>query len=169
MIITDSDENHFYKDIEFNSISEDGSSCTDSTSSSSKANFRLSNEDEEYIDNDEEDDWKPKKKKRRVVTKNKKKINKDLLVVVSPSTSRLDFPNCIIPLNKLHPVTKHVVIPLVPLPISSITPSNGDKIFFKSQQISSESSSHYLVQSPLNLVEDEQSSIIIFKEDINNN
>jgi hypothetical protein len=28
MIITDSDENHFYKDIEINSISEDGSSCT---------------------------------------------------------------------------------------------------------------------------------------------
>ena len=63
-------------------------------------------------------------------------------------------------------MTKHVVIPLVPLPISSITPSNGDKIFFKSQQ---ESPSHYLVQSPMNLVEDEQSSIIIFKEDINNN
>jgi hypothetical protein len=73
----------------------------DSTSSSSKINLRLSNEDEEYIDNDEEDDWKPKKKRRRVATKNKKKINKDLLVVVSPSTSQLDFPNCIIPLNKL--------------------------------------------------------------------
>jgi hypothetical protein len=66
----------------------------DSTSSSSKANFRLSNEDEE-------DDWKPKKKKRRVVTKNKKKLNKDLLVVVSPSTSQIGFPNCIIPLDKL--------------------------------------------------------------------
>jgi hypothetical protein len=68
-------------------------------------------------------------------------------------------------------VTKQVVIPLVPLPISSVTQSNDDKIFFKSQQMSSLSpeSSHYLVQSPLNLVEDEQSSIIIFKEDINNN
>jgi hypothetical protein len=62
------------------------------------------------------------------------------------------------------------VIPLVPLPISSITPSNGEKIFFKTQQMSSlpSDSSHYLVQSPLNLIEDEQSSIIIFKEDINN-
>ncbi len=68
-------------------------------------------------------------------------------------------------------MTKHVVIPLVPLPISTVTPSNGEKIFFKSQQISSlpSESSHYFVQSPLNLVEDEQSSIIIFKEDINNN
>jgi hypothetical protein len=67
-------------------------------------------------------------------------------------------------------MTKHVVIPLVPLPISSITPSNGEKIFFKTQQMSSlpSDSSHYLVQSPLNLIEDEQSSIIIFKEDINN-
>jgi len=67
-------------------------------------------------------------------------------------------------------VTKHVVIPLVPLPISSVTPSNGDEIFFKSQQISSllSESEHYLVHSPLNLVEDEQSSIIIFKEDIIN-
>ncbi len=64
-------------------------------------------------------------------------------------------------------MTKHVVIPLVPLPISSVTPSNGDKIFFKNQQVSSHSSesSHYLVHSPLNLVDDEQSSIIIFKED----
>ncbi len=62
------------------------------------------------------------------------------------------------------PVTKRVVIPLVPLPI---TPSNGDQIFFKSQQVSSHSSesSHYRVHSPLNLVDDEQSSIIIFKED----
>jgi len=62
------------------------------------------------------------------------------------------------------------VIPLVPLPISSVAPSNGDKIFFKSQQVSTRpsESSHYLVHSPLNLVEDEQSSIIIFKEDIIN-
>ncbi len=64
-------------------------------------------------------------------------------------------------------MTKHIVIPLVPLPINSVTPSNGDKIFFKSQQVSSESS-NYFVNSPLNLVDDEQSSIIIFKEDINN-
>jgi hypothetical protein len=49
-----------------------------------------------------------------------------------------------------------------------MTPSNGDKIFFKNQPVSShssESSPHYLVHSPLNLVDDEQSSIIIFKED----
>ena len=67
-------------------------------------------------------------------------------------------------------MTKHVVIPLVPLPLSSITPSNGDKIYFKSQQVLSlpSESSHYIVQSPLSLIEDEQSSIIIFKEDINN-
>ena len=65
-------------------------------------------------------------------------------------------------------MTKHVVIPLVPLPISPVIPSNGDKIFFKNQPVSShssESSPHYLVHSPLNLVDDEQSSIIIFKED----
>ncbi len=67
-------------------------------------------------------------------------------------------------------MNKHAVIPLVPLPISSITSSNSDRIFFKTQQISSlpSESSHYFVQSPLNLVEDDQSSIIIFKEDINN-
>jgi len=187
MIITASDENrsngnHFYKDVEMNSISEDGSSCTDSTSSSTilinsnKTHLRISNEDEEYIDdfdNDEEDDWKPKNKKRPLKStnnKNKKKKNKDLVVLVSPSTSKLHFPNCIIPLNKLRPMTKNVVIPLVSLPISPITPSNSDQIYFKSQQISSlpSESEHYLVHSPLNLVEDEQSSIIIFKEDINN-
>jgi hypothetical protein len=65
-------------------------------------------------------------------------------------------------------MTKYVIIPLVPLPISSITSTNNDKIFFKSQQVSTipSDSSHYLVQSPLNLIEDEQSSIIIFKENI---
>jgi len=61
----------------------------------------------------------------------------------------LDFHNCIIPLDKLCPRTQHVVI-------SSIPPSNGE--------ISSSSP----VRSPLNLVEDEQSSttsIIMFQED----
>jgi hypothetical protein len=135
MIITASNENHsnehpFCKDIETNSVSEDGSSCTgriyiffiqlnlypkidlDSTSSSmtltssSKTHFRLSNDDEEYVDdfdNDDEDDWKPKKKRRRITTtkKNKTKKKKNLVVVVSPSNSPIDFPNCIIPLNKL--------------------------------------------------------------------
>lgn len=62
------------------------------------------------------------------------------------------------------------MIPLVPLPISSIRTSDDDKIIFKNQQISSHpsESSHYFIESPLNLVEDEQSSIIIFKEDIMN-
>lgn len=133
MIIATSDENHsdgqhFAKDIETNSVSEDGSSCTgrvllfirndencclflDSTSSSmtlpssSKAHLRLSNIDEDYVDefdNDEEDDWKPKKKRQRTAAK-KNKINKkkNLVVVVSPSATEVEFPNCIIPLNKL--------------------------------------------------------------------
>ena len=82
--------------------------CLDSTSSSmtlTKTHFRLSNDDEEYVDdfdNDDEDDWKPKKKKRRISTKkNKAKKQKNLVVVVSPSPSQINFPNCIIPLNKL--------------------------------------------------------------------
>ncbi|CAF3538579.1 unnamed protein product [Rotaria sp. Silwood1] len=174
-----SDGNHLDKDIENNSISEDGSSCTDSTSSSmtlissNKTHPCISNEDQEYIDdfdNDEEDDWKPKKKQRVTKSNNKKKTtkNKDLLVVVSPSSSKLNFPNSIIPLNKFCPVTNHVVIPLVPRPMSSMTLSDGDKIIFNTQQISSlpSESSNYFIQSPLNLVDDEQSSIIIFKDDI---
>lgn len=74
---------------------------------SNKANFRLSNDDEEYVDdfdNDDEDDWKPKKKKRRIATttkKNKTNKKKNLVVVVSPTNSQIDFPNCLIPLNKL--------------------------------------------------------------------
>ena len=64
----------------------------------------------------------------------------------------------------LSPVTKRTVIPLVPLPV---TTSNSDRIFFKNHPVSSDPS-HYFVQSPLNLVDDDQSSIIIFKEDINN-
>ncbi|UJR38529.1 hypothetical protein I4U23_031197 [Adineta vaga] len=184
MIITDSDENrsngnHFYKDIETNSISEDGSSCTDSTSSSMtlsgshKTHLRVSNEDKDYLDefdNDEEEEWKPKKKKRRpkaTSTTNKKK-KKDLLLVVSPATTKLDCPNYIIPYEKLRtPVTKHAVIPFVPLPISSVGTPNSDRIFFRNHPVSSDSS-HYFVQSPLSLVDDDQSSIIIFKEDINN-
>ncbi|CAF1338268.1 unnamed protein product [Rotaria sordida] len=185
MIITATNKNefngnHFDKDIENNSISEDGSSCTDSTSSlmtlisSNKIHHCISNEDQEYIenfDNDDEDDWKPKKKKQRVTklhNKNKTKKNKDLLVVVSPSSSKLNFSNSIIPRNKLCPMINHVVIPLVPLPISSMTASDSDKIIFKTQQVSSlpSESSNCFIQSPLNLVEDEQSSIIIFKEDI---
>ncbi len=67
-------------------------------------------------------------------------------------------------------MTNHVVIRLVPLSISSIKPSDDDKIIFKSQPVSSVSSesSHCFIESPLNLVDDEQSSIIIFQEDINN-
>ncbi len=74
---------------------------------SHKTHLRISNEDKDYIDdfdNDEEEEWKPKKKKRRVTTtnnKNKKKTKNDVLVVVSPSTTKLGFPNCIIPFNKL--------------------------------------------------------------------
>lgn len=61
------------------------------------------------------------------------------------------------------------MIPLVSLPIREVTSStNNERIFFKNHQVSSESS-HYFVESPLNLVEDDQSSIIIFKEDINQN
>ncbi|CAF4535469.1 unnamed protein product [Rotaria sp. Silwood2] len=118
MIITATDKNgldgnHLDKDIENNSISEDGSSCTDSTSSSmtlissNKVHHCISNEDQEYLndfDNDEEDDWEPKKKKKRATKSNSKKKtkkNKDFLVVVSPPGSKLNFPNSIIPLNKL--------------------------------------------------------------------
>lgn len=66
-------------------------------------------------------------------------------------------------------MTNHIVIPIVPLPMSSTTTSDSDKIIFRTQQISPtlpSESSNYFIQSPLNLVEDEQSSIIIFKEDI---
>lgn len=66
-------------------------------------------------------------------------------------------------------MTNHIVIPIVPLPMSSTTTSDSDKIIFRTQQISPTlppESSNYFIQSPLNLVEDEQSSIIIFKEDI---
>ena len=185
MVLTSSDENHFSKDIETNSISEDGSSCTgnerlsldwkkefgfeDSTSSSMtliSSNKTNVNEDEDYVDdfdNDEEDDWKPKKKKRRIPPKKTSiKRKKKLVVVVSPSNSSLNFPNCLIPIRS--PVTKHVVIPLVPLPVKSLTSNNDEKIFFKTQSIPSESSNNR-VHSPLNLVDDEQSSIIIFQED----
>ncbi|CAF3337498.1 unnamed protein product [Rotaria socialis] len=177
-----SDRNHFDKDIENNSISEDGSSCTDSTSSSmtlissNQIHNSLANETEKYFDefdDDDEDDWKPKMKKQRVTKSNHKKKmkkNKDVLVVVSSSTSKLNFGKSIIPLSKLCPVTNHVVMPLVSRPIGSVTPSDSDKIIFKTQQVSSSSfsceSSNYFIQSPLNLVEDEQSSIIVFKEDI---
>lgn len=78
------------------------------------------------------------------------------------------------------PRTQHVVIPLISSPISSN--SNGHEICLKRRHLSptrppspstSSSStaaitSHYLVRSPLNLVEDEQSStcsIILFKDD----
>jgi hypothetical protein len=53
------------------------------------------------------------------------------------------------------------MIPLVPLSVSSITPSNGHQIFVKSPSVPS----HCLVKSPFNLVEDDQSTIIIFEED----
>lgn len=53
--------------------------------------------------------------------------------------------------------------------VSSIASSNGENIFFKNRSISpTSSSSHFPIRSPLNLVEDEQSSttsIIMFKED----
>ncbi|CAF1063298.1 unnamed protein product [Adineta ricciae] len=179
MIFTDSDENRsngnqFSKDIETNSVSEDGSSCTDSTSSSmtipgsNKTHLRVSNEEKNCFDeseNDDEEEWKPKKKKQRTkitsTATNSRKKKKDLLLVVAPSTTKL---NCIIPYENINPVTKRTVMPLVPLPV---TTSNSDRIFFKNHPVSSDSS-HYFVQSPLNLVDDDQSSIIIFKEDINN-
>ncbi|CAF2174228.1 unnamed protein product [Rotaria magnacalcarata] len=96
MIITDSDQNvsngnHFYKDMVINSISEDGSSYTDSTSNSmtftnsSKTHLRILNEDKDNMDafdNDKEDEWEPKKKKQQQQIIKKKK---DLFVVVSPS------------------------------------------------------------------------------------
>ena len=184
MIITDPDENQF----ETNSISEDGSSCTDSTSSSltllnsNKNQFYLSNEDEE--NDEEEDDWKPKKRKRKQTKKLNKKKDKDLFVVVSPRNTQMNLSNYLLPFNKMRwvfvlwinvhnglilfsPVTKHVVIPMIPLPVSS---SNSERIFFKSNQVSSLDcdSSNYAGHSPLNLVDEDQSSVIIFKEDIQN-
>ncbi len=95
--------------IPFNLYSKIGLDSTSSSMtliSSNKTHLRLSNDDEEYVDdfdNDDEDDWKPKKKKRRIATttKNKIKKKKNLVVVVSPTNSPIDFPNCIIPLNKL--------------------------------------------------------------------
>jgi len=60
------------------------------------------------------------------------------------------------------------VIPIVPL---SVPPSNGEKIFFRSHHLISRDSSetsNYLAHSPLNLVDEDQSSVIIFKEDIQN-
>ncbi|CAF1039021.1 unnamed protein product [Adineta steineri] len=153
-----------------NCIAEDGESCTDSTSNSSNNHRRIVNEDQEYTgdfdnEDEDEDDWKPKKKKRKnpTININKKKKKKENIIVISEPISELDFHNCIIPLDKLCPRTQHVVIPLV----SSDTSSNGENIFFQNRQISSPTS-HYLPRSPLNLVEDEQSSatsIIMFQED----
>jgi len=56
---------------------------------------------------------------------------------------------------------------MIPLPVSS---SNSERIFFKSNQVSSLDcdSSNYAGHSPLNLVDEDQSSVIIFKEDIQN-
>lgn len=99
MIITDSDENQF----ETNSISEDGSSCTDSTTSSmtlinsNKNYFHLSDEEED----EDEDDWKPKKRKRKTIKKNNKRKPKDLVVVVSPRNSPVNLENCILPFNQI--------------------------------------------------------------------
>ncbi len=50
-------------------------------------------------------------------------------------------------------MTKDIIIVLVPLPISSIPLSNGDQIFFQSQEKSL--LSDYVVHSPLNLVKDD--------------
>lgn len=67
----------------------------------------LPNEVRMYVDdfdNDDEDDWKPKMKKQRITkTNNKRKTkpNKDVFVVVSPSTSQLNFDKSIHPLKKL--------------------------------------------------------------------
>ncbi|UJR07634.1 hypothetical protein I4U23_011921 [Adineta vaga] len=137
-------------------LPEDGGSCTDSTSSSSNNHRRIVIEDQEYrgdFDNDDEDedDWRPKKKKRRnpPINSNKKKKKKEDLIIISEPISELDFDNCIIPLDKLCPQIQHGTISFVPPDSSS-------------------SSSLNLARSPLNLVEDEQSStasIILFQED----
>ena len=116
----------------------------------------------------------------------------------TPVIQELNFDNCFIPLDKLWYIillmilffkkktefkfesnlcfstrTQHIIIPLV----SASTSSTIDDIFLKSRHISptistrSSSptlSSRYYVRSPLNLVEDEQSStstIIMFQED----
>ncbi|CAF3525229.1 unnamed protein product [Rotaria socialis] len=170
-----------FQHVEVNNIlPEDGGSCTDSTSSSSiNHHRRIINEDQEYrddFDNDDEDedDWKPKKKKRRNPTmntnigkKNRKRKKKDDIIVITQPIDELDFHNCIIPLDKLSPQRPHTTIALV----NSTMPSNSENIFFKSHQIlpiSPARSSCFSSRSPLNLVEDEQSSttsIIMFQED----
>ncbi|CAF1013642.1 unnamed protein product [Rotaria sordida] len=160
-----------------NIIPEDAGSCTDSTSSSSNNHRRMINEDQEYTgdfdnDDEDEDDWKPKKKKRRNATvntnngnKNKRRKKKDDIIAISQPIAELDFHNCIIPLDKLSPRTQHTAVPLV----SSTTSLNSENIFLKNRQIlPSSPSSHFSARSPLNLVEDEQSSatsIIMFQED----
>jgi hypothetical protein len=68
----------------------DSTSSVITLNNSNKIHLRLSNEDQDYINDFENDeDWKPKKKK------------KDLFLVVSPSTLKIDFSDCIIPVNKL--------------------------------------------------------------------
>jgi len=63
-------------------------------------------------------------------------------------------------------VRKHVVIPAIRLPV---TRSSDEMTFFRNHEsksaVSSETS-NYLCYSPLNLVDEDQSSVIVFKEDI---
>ena len=141
-----SDDSRSNGDEYLHLLADELGSCTDLNQSHRRIDV---DEDREYVnefeyDDEDEDDWKPKKKKRKSQTMNTNKRTKKK----KDDISELDFDNCIIPLDKLCPRTSsHVVL------------ATNETIYLKTS---------CPVRSPLNLVEDDQSSttsIILFHED----